>query len=115
MTRKMKDSGVEWIGDIPEDWKVKTLKRAFSDRAGGAWGEEAKGDENDRICIRIADFDYSKLKIKTEIEFTKRNYNTDVIRRLELKQGDILVEKSGGGETTPVGRTILYDLPMNAL
>ncbi len=115
MTRKMRDSGIEWIGEIPEEWEVKTLKRAFSDRAGGAWGEEAKGDENDRICIRIADFDYSKLKIKTEIEFTKRNYNTDVIRKLELKQGDILVEKSGGGETTPVGRTILYDLPMNAL
>lgn len=115
MTRKMKDSGVEWIGEIPENWNVKILKRAFSNRAGGAWGEEAKGNENDRICIRIADFDYSKLKLKTDIEFTKRNYTEDIITKLELKQGDILVEKSGGGETTPVGRTILYNLPIKAL
>ena len=26
MVRKMKDSGVEWIGEIPEDWEVKPLK-----------------------------------------------------------------------------------------
>lgn len=27
MGRKMKDSGIEWIGEIPEDWKVSKLKR----------------------------------------------------------------------------------------
>lgn len=26
LTRKMKDSGVEWIGEIPEDWEVVRLK-----------------------------------------------------------------------------------------
>lgn len=26
MTRKMKDSGVEWIGEIPEDWKISKYK-----------------------------------------------------------------------------------------
>jgi len=26
MTRKMKDSGIEWIGEIPEDWGVNKLK-----------------------------------------------------------------------------------------
>ena len=25
--RKMKDSGIEWIGDIPEDWIVAPLKK----------------------------------------------------------------------------------------
>lgn len=27
---KMKNSGVEWIGEIPEDWEVKPVKRYFS-------------------------------------------------------------------------------------
>ena len=27
--RKMKDSGIEWIGEIPENWDVKKLKYAF--------------------------------------------------------------------------------------
>ena len=26
MPRKMKDSGVEWIGEIPEDWEVLKIK-----------------------------------------------------------------------------------------
>ncbi|WP_199500920.1 restriction endonuclease subunit S [Melissococcus sp. OM08-11BH] len=29
MTRNMKDSGVEWIGDIPEDWEIIKTKRKF--------------------------------------------------------------------------------------
>ena len=32
MSREMKDSGVEWIGEIPEDWDVKQLRTYFSRR-----------------------------------------------------------------------------------
>lgn len=27
--RKMKDSGFTWLGDIPEQWKMKKVKHAF--------------------------------------------------------------------------------------
>ena len=27
MARKMKDSGIEWIGEIPEGWEVVPVKR----------------------------------------------------------------------------------------
>lgn len=30
--RPMKDSGIEWIGEIPEDWKVKKLKYSCNNR-----------------------------------------------------------------------------------
>lgn len=33
--RKMKDSGVEWIGEIPEDWEVVTLKNLCTDLYSG--------------------------------------------------------------------------------
>ena len=29
MAREMKDSGVEWIGEIPKDWKVVRNKNCF--------------------------------------------------------------------------------------
>lgn len=32
---KLKDSGVEWIGEIPEHWEVKRIKDIFSTIAGG--------------------------------------------------------------------------------
>ena len=28
--RKMKDSGIEWIGEIPQEWKIQPLKSLFS-------------------------------------------------------------------------------------
>ncbi len=110
-----KDSGIEWIGKIPHEWEILTLKRVFSNRDGGAWGEEPQNNENDRICIRIADFDYPKMTIKHDIDYTVRNYTSDVINKLTLQRNDILIEKSGGGEQTPVGRTIIFNESFNAL
>lgn len=110
-----KDSGIEWIGEIPKEWNTITLKRVFSNRDGGAWGEEPQNNENDRICIRIADFDYPQMTIKHDIDYTVRNYTTYVIEKLTLQKNDILIEKSGGGDQTPVGRTIIFNEDFNAL
>ena len=33
--RQMKDSGIEWIGEIPEDWSVVSVGRLFTISAGG--------------------------------------------------------------------------------
>lgn len=109
-----KDSGIPWIGSIPASWKVKKLKFSFLYHQGGAWGEEATGDENDRICIRVADFDYPRLSI-AEKDYTIRNYTPSQIQKLTIFPGDLLIEKSGGGETTPVGRVVLFDKDFQAL
>ena len=34
MARQMKDSGVEWIGEIPEDWKTSRIKYSFTSGKG---------------------------------------------------------------------------------
>lgn len=34
MARQMKDSGVEWIGDIPQDWSVSATKYLFNIQSG---------------------------------------------------------------------------------
>ena len=34
MARKMKDSGIEWIGEIPEGWEVVPVKRLCTMQAG---------------------------------------------------------------------------------
>ena len=111
----MKSSGVEWIGEIPEDWEVKRVKNFLSERTGGAWGDEKKNNANDIICLRIADFDYSRFKFNNSTELTIRNYNTDIIEKLLLKKDDILVEKSGGGDKTPVGRAVIFEKTYKAL
>ncbi|MCM1363259.1 MAG: hypothetical protein NC235_15435, partial [Clostridiales bacterium] len=60
--REMKDSGIEWIGEIPKEWEIIRMKNMIISRDGGAWGEEKSNDENDVICLRIADFDYQCLR-----------------------------------------------------
>ena len=113
--REMKDSGVEWIGEIPAHWNLVRLKSLIVTRDGGAWGEEAAGRDGDMICLRIADFDYQRYCFKSHGELTVRQFKPDVIERLRLMPGDILVEKSGGGEKTPVGRAVLFDKDYSAL
>ena len=117
MTREMKNSGVEWIGDIPSEWKIYRLKTCFTEHTGGAWGDEPQGNKNDYICIRVADFDYDRMTVKNSdvYEYTKRNYTDDTISKLKLDKNDILIEKSGGGEKTPVGRTIIFKEDFKAL
>lgn len=43
MPREMKDSGIEWIGEIPSEWKVAMLKRIASIQTGST---PAKSEEN---------------------------------------------------------------------
>ena len=117
MVRQMKDSGIEWIGAIPSDWNIVRMKSCISQRDGGAWGEESTGENGDIVCLRIADFDYSKFRFKdTPVsELTHRHYPEKTIQKLTLQKNDILIEKSGGGEKTPVGRTVLFDKQYHAL
>ena len=32
MAREMKDSGVEWIGEMPRTWKLSKIGQAYSER-----------------------------------------------------------------------------------
>jgi len=108
-----KDSNVSWIGMIPKHWETYIFKRLIKYRKAGSWGSEPKTSEIDCTCLRIADFDYDKFRFQRKTDNTIRSYKWKELEDRILKQGDILIEKSGGGEKTPVGRSILYDLNIN--
>ena len=112
----MKDSGIEWIGEIPDEWNLIPLKRIIINRAGGAWGEEPT-ENNAVICLRIADFDFSNGRFlnKNFDLLTKRSYSKEQVNKLALLKDDICIEKSGGGEKTPVGRAVIFDKNYQAL
>jgi type I restriction enzyme S subunit len=107
--RKMKDSGIEWIGEIPQEWDVRRIKFTLDAHSSGAWGTNEGEDEADIICVRVADFDYSQLTVDFHDKMTVRSYSAKTITESSIRSGDILLEKSGGGETTPVGRSVLFE------
>ena len=114
--REMKNSGIEWVGTMPSHWTIERMKSCIKQRDGGAWGSEETG-EDDTICLRIADFDYSRFVFNDRdfSDLTKRHYSKSTLNKLLLEKGDILIEKSGGGEKTPVGRTVVFDKNYSAL
>lgn len=105
---KMKDSGIEWVGQIPEHWKSYKLKLIFNVVKNGIWGEDQLKNENDIICVRVSDFDRNHNRVVFKNP-TFRNISHDEKKKHLLEKGDILLERSGGGEKQPVGFTAIYD------
>ena len=101
-----KDSGVQWLKDIPMHWDVKRLRLAVTKCQNGLWGDEPNG-VSDVACIRVADFDRVALEIKIE-QPTFRSVDPSLLRSRCLEYGDLLLEKSGGGDRQPVGAVVLY-------
>lgn len=101
-----KESGVPWLGEIPSHWQVSRLKNSILSAQNGVWGSEIEGDENDIYCLRVADFDRHNFTIK-ENNLTFRNIASKDYESRGLKKGDLLLEKSGGGEKQPVGFVVL--------
>jgi type I restriction enzyme, S subunit len=89
------------------------LRYLFSDRIGGSWGSDPEGDEG-TICIRAADFQTHKLTHIRE-SLTRRIYERGELQRKQLTAGDLIIEKSGGGDSQPVGRIVRFDLTEPAL
>ncbi|MBY8092264.1 restriction endonuclease subunit S [Vibrio fluvialis] len=108
-----KKSGVEWLGDVPENWSVHSLKRTVDNVTNGIWGSEPDG-ENDLIVIRVADFNRNQLNISDDKLTFRSIENKDRKTRL-LKKGDLLIEKSGGGDKTLVGCVVLFDKDYEAV
>lgn len=103
-----KATGMDWLGEVPDHWSVNRLKLAVDSCTNGVWGDEAKSDENDVVCIRVADFDRQSLAASRPDEPTIRNVSDRDIEQRILRNGDLLIEKSGGGEKQPVGAVVLY-------
>jgi len=109
-----RESAVEWIGEIPVHWKIDRLKVSIKSCRNGIWGNEANGDAYDIPCVRVADFDRIKLEVKQEIPTIRNVTEKEQASRI-LKKGDLLIEKSGGGENQPVGCVVLYDKEQKAV
>ena len=91
--------------NLPKGWAVTTIKD-MCENINGLWKGKKKPFVNVGV-IRNANFtkdfklDYSKIEY---IDVEQRAFN-----QRHLKNGDLIVEKSGGSDNNPVGRAILYE------
>ncbi len=108
-----KDSGVEWLGRVPAQWQVKRLRSTIDSCQNGVWGDEPDG-LHDIVCVRVADFDRVAFRVDIA-DPTLRSIESRVAAARGLRAGDLLLEKSGGGENQPVGAVVHYDKDIQAV
>lgn len=94
----LKDSGVEWIGLIPEHWEVKRIKELCSFVSRGATPNYV---------------DEGEYKVMNQAVFSTGNLNHKVVRyssymksESQIKKGDLLIASTGGGV---LGKLYFFD------
>lgn len=97
----MKDSGVEWIGEIPEGWEVERLKYLLTGSL--QYGATEMGEEYAEYLpryIRITDI-AEDGSLRSE---EKKSLACDLAAPFILEDGDLLFARSGA----TVGKAFLY-------
>ncbi len=87
----MKDSGVEWIGKIPDEWKVCKLKKLITFINGYPFDSSVMGDEGNCSVVRIGDLQNNGVAYDTAL---KVEYH-DGLSKYLIRNDDILIAMSG--------------------
>jgi type I restriction enzyme, S subunit len=88
------------LGDIPPDWGRALLATLLSGQQGGDWG-----DDSGEVPVRVLrSTNFTDRGTLTFDDVETRYFSTAKSAEFTLKDGDLLVERSGGGPTQPVGR-----------
>ena len=103
--REMKDSGVEWIGKIPEEWRKTQLRHCATIKSGIPLGKSYSKDTIliERPYLRVANVQggYVDLNDLATIEVTP-----DEDLKYRLHSGDVLMTE--GGDRDKLGRGCVW-------
>ena len=96
----MKDSGVEWLGEVPEHWSVSAEGHRYEVRLGKMLDEKRVTGEHLGPYLRNTDVQWESINVEDppEMDFEPSEHD-----RYSLREGDLLVCE--GGE---VGRSAIW-------
>ena len=94
---KMKDSGVEWIGEIPEGWLIGKLKHN-SELKISSVDKHIYEDEIQVIVCNYTDVYYNEY-IKSNLEFRRGSCTQDEFTKFKLEKGDVIITKDSESPT----------------
>jgi type I restriction enzyme S subunit len=88
---RLKPSGVEWLGDIPEHWEARRLRTLATVRASGVDKNIKEGEIPVALCNYVDV--YKNDRITVDIDFMKATATPEEISAFELKTGDVIITK----------------------
>ena len=88
---RLKPSGVDWLGDVPEHWEVRRLRTVVEMRVSNV----DKHTKEDELAVRLCNYVdvYKNEQITQSMDFMKATARQDEIDRFRLKRGDVLITK----------------------
>ncbi|WP_144613194.1 restriction endonuclease subunit S [Bacillus cereus] len=91
---KMKDSGVEWIGKIPEHWELNLLKRYCGRITDGShFSPEIVDDGFSYVTVK--DIQNSEVNVKNALKISEGDYLELCKSGCQPQRGDVLLSKDG--------------------
>jgi len=100
----MRDSGVEWLGEVPEHWVVRRLKHTSKLQSGIPKGKDLHGKVSISVpMLRVANVQDGYLKLN---DVHKIDIEPDQLARYTLKLGDVLMNE--GGDNDKLGRGAVW-------
>ena len=100
----MKDSGVDWIGDIPEKWFLGKLRWFINSIKDGTHGSHLSVDEG-HLLLSGKNVHDGFLKIKDDERRISHESHLEITKNGFPKRGDVLVSCVGS-----IGRSCVYEL-----
>ncbi len=86
-----KDSGIEWIGEIPQEWKFAKLAWCSNFVNGYAFNSENMDIDGEVPVVRIGDIQNNRVQYETCLKVDSR----EELKPYELKVNDIVIAMSG--------------------
>lgn len=100
--RAMKDSGVEWIGEVPEEWSVKPFKTLAGMKGSSEYTARDIVDEGEgAILLSPSNINDNKLNLSKRTYISQKKYDKSTTK---IQRGDLLFTK-----TASVGKCVIYD------
>lgn len=98
---RMKASGVEWLGDVPEHWDIVPCGYRYEVQLGRMLNEERAQGDDLRPYLRVLDVQWHRINVD---DLPVMNFPAEVRERYRLEPGDLLVNEGG----SYVGRSAIW-------
>ena len=104
----MKDSGVEWLGEVPEHWVVHSLGKITFSKCDGPFGSGLKSEHYTDAGVKVVRLQNIKMGCFREGEavFINQDYYENNLRNHDVNSGDLLIAGLGDPRN-PVGRACI--------
>ena len=88
---KYKDSGIQWIGAIPEGWEVRKLKQVTSIMISNV-DKKSKPNEEEVLLCNYNEV-YNNEFITSNLNFMKATASIEQINKFSIKKEDVIITK----------------------